>query len=368
MKKSFYKITIGLMVIFIAFVVTFFKNQTKALVSPNQLRVAMLPNTTAIPNQSNATALPNQSNATALPNQSNATFSPNQSKLVPFQEKKVTILKGEKLSPSLAWGNEFSKYTWSSSDNKIAFVTVKGNIKGKSIGTVTITGTRDNKSIVFNLTVKKKPKKILYLTFDDGPSRSSTPKILKILKKNKVKATFFEIKPAKKNLDLTRRIVKEGHTLALHGVSHDYGEIYHSEKSYRKNLDELRKYFYKKLGVYCSISRFPGGSSNKVSREYNKGIMTRLTKKVHSWGYKYFDWNISSGDAGGVKSSKAVIKNVKKTLPKIGAGVVLMHDFANNKYTINALDKVIKYGKKQGYTFLPITSSTEEVHHTVMNN
>ena len=67
----------------------------------------------------------------------------------------------------------------------------KGVVKAKKVGTAVITGTKGNESVTCNLTIKKKPKSIIYLTFDDGPSRYSTPKILKILKKNNVKATFL---------------------------------------------------------------------------------------------------------------------------------------------------------------------------------
>jgi peptidoglycan/xylan/chitin deacetylase (PgdA/CDA1 family) len=142
--------------------------------------------------------------------------------------------------------------------------------------------------------------------------------------------------------------------------------VYRSQKAYRDNLDKLRNLFYHKYGVWCTISRFPGGSSNTVSR-YNPGIMTKLTKKVHDWGYHYFDWNVDSNDAGGARSAAETFANFKKELCKGRANVVLMHDFANNDKTINALDRMIKYGKKNGYTFLPITASTGEIHHGVNN-
>ncbi len=105
-----------------------------------------------------------------------------------------------------------------------------------------------------------------------------------------------------------------------------------------------------------------------MASRYNPGIMTKLTKKLHSWGYHYFDWNISSGDAGDVKTAAAVYKNVTKGLKKGQSNVILMHDFNRNDKTIRALEKIIKYGKKHGYTFLPITASTVENHHTKLNN
>ena len=100
---------------------------------------------------------------------------------------------------------------------------------------------------------------------------------------------------------------------------------------------------------------------------YNPGIMTKLTKKLDGWGYHYFDWNVSSGDAGGAKNAKEVLHNFKNEISDRRANVVLMHDFYKNDKTIDALDRVIRYGKKKGYTFLPLTASTEEVHHVVNN-
>ncbi len=276
------------------------------------------------------------------------------------------MLEGEKLSLQFSSQSDPSDYTWTSTDETIAKVSKKGVVKAKGIGSAVITGTSDAGAYRLELTVVEKPDKIVYLTFDDGPNRYSTPKILDILEKNDVKATFFELKPAKKDLDLTERILTEGHTLAMHGYKHKYDEIYVSEKAYRENLDKLRDLFFEKFGVWCTLTRFPGGSSNMVS-SYNPGIMTKLTGKLDSWGYHYFDWNVSSGDAGGAKSAKDVFRNFKNEISGRKTGVVLMHDFYKNDKTIDALDKVIRYGKKKGYTFLPLTASTEEVHHAVSN-
>lgn len=276
------------------------------------------------------------------------------------------MLEGEKLSLQFSSQSKPSDYTWTSSDETVAKVSGKGLVKSKGIGSAVITGTSDAGVYRMELSVVEKPDKIVYLTFDDGPNRYSTPKILDILEKNDVKATFFELKPAKKDFDLTERILAEGHTLAIHGYKHKYEEIYVSEETYHENLDKLRDLFFEKFGVWCTLTRFPGGSSNMVS-SYNPGIMTKLTGKLDGWGYHYFDWNVSSGDAGGAKSAEDVYRNFKKEITAHKTGVVLMHDFYKNDKTIDALDRVIQYGKKKGYTFLPLTASTEEVHHAVSN-
>lgn len=276
------------------------------------------------------------------------------------------MMKGEKLNIQFSSKAKPAEYTWTSTDERVAKVTKKGIIKAKGIGTAVVTGTSDAGTYRCEVTVTEKIDKAIYLTFDDGPNRYSTPKILDILKANDVKATFFELKPAKKDFDLTERVLAEGHTLAMHGYKHKYDEIYVSEETYHENLDKLRDLFFNKFGVWCTLTRFPGGSSNTVS-DYNPGIMTKLTQELDDWGYHYFDWNVSSGDAGGAKNAKEVFRNFKSELSTSHASVVLMHDFDKNDKTINALDRIIKYGKKHGYTFLPLTASTEEVHHAVNN-
>lgn len=276
-----------------------------------------------------------------------------------------TMMKGEHLDMQFSRTPK-ETVKWSSSAPSIAKISKTGVVQAKKKGTAILRAKAGTHTYMCRLTVTPKKKSIIYLTFDDGPNRYSTPKILNILKKNKVKATFFELKPAKADFDLTRRVLNEGHSLAMHGYQHKYDTIYQSVKIYRNNLDKQRDLFFQKFGVWCTVSRFPGGSSNTVSR-YNPGIMTKITGKIHSWGYHYFDWNVSSGDAGDVKTADAVYKNVTSGLKKGRSNVVLMHDFNKNDKTINALDRIIKYGKKQGYVFQAITASTDEVHHTVNN-
>ena len=208
---------------------------------------------------------------------------------------------------------------------------------------------------------------IIYLTFDDGPSSSITPKILDILKKKNVKATFFILNYSSSLEYLVKREYNEGHSIGIHGYSHTYSQIYTSEDAFMNNITKLQEKIKKTIGYSPTIIRFPGGSSNTVSRNYNKGIMTRLTKKVVANGFKYYDWNVSSGDAGGAKTSTQVYNNVTKNLKKNRSNVVLMHDFGGNTKTLNALSDIIDYGLKNGYTFKTITMSTPMVTHHVNN-
>ena len=201
---------------------------------------------------------------------------------------------------------------------------------------------------------KKSNNGVIWLTFDDGPSANITPKILDILKKENIKATFFVINYSQSNEHLVKRVVAEGHTIGIHGYSHEYSKIYKSKETFMNNVYTLQDRIYKSTGVKSMYTRFPGGSSNTVSRKYCKGIMTELTKEMLAKGFKYYDWNISSGDAGGAKDAKGVYKNVTKNLSKKRGNMVLMHDFGANKKGLEALPKIIEYAKKEGYTFAPI--------------
>lgn len=275
-----------------------------------------------------------------------------------------TIYKGEVLRLHLL--DAKGKVRWRSDNKKVAVVK-KGMVTGIKKGKATISAVTEDAVYSVCVTVDKAKKSIIYLTFDDGPSLTSTPRILNILKKNNVKATFFTVNYNADGEKLIKREKKEGHTVAIHGYSHDYGKIYRSEKAYMDNLYNQQNKLYKTLGYKVWITRFPGGSSNLVSRSYSRGIMTKLVKKVDKAGFSYFDWNVSSSDAGGATNSGQVYRSVISGLRKNRENVVLMHDFSGNYKTIGALDRIIKYGKSHGYEFRAITDSTTAVHHGVQN-
>ena len=265
------------------------------------------------------------------------------------------------------------KVKWSSNNTKIATVSSSGKVTAKAKGTATINAKVDNKNFKCKITVKSKPietsstKGTIYLTFDDGPSKSITPKVLDILKKEKIKATFFVLDYSKSNEYLIKRIVNEGHTIGIHGYSHEYSKIYKSKIAFYRNVYNLREKIQKSTGVRTMYMRFPGGSSNTVSRKYKKGIMSELTKDMLGRGFKYYDWNVSSGDAGGAKTSSQVYNNVTKSLSKKRGNLVLCHDFAGNTKTLNALTDIIKYGKKNGYKFSKIDDNTPMYAHHINN-
>ena len=93
--------------------------------------------------------------------------------------------------------------------------------------------------------------------------------------------------------------------------------------------------------------------------------MKKLTKEVEKRGYIYFDWNVYSGDAGETQNTKQVAKNVITTLTQQETNVILQHDI--HTYSVNAVEKIIKYGIKHGYNFAPITENTPLIQHKVNN-
>lgn len=206
----------------------------------------------------------------------------------------------------------------------------------------------------------------VYLTFDDGPQWGTTDKILDILKEEGVEATFFVTNKGPD--ELIKRMHDEGHTVALHTATHDYARVYASVDSYFNDLNTINERVKRITGEYSYIIRFPGGSSNTISRRYSVGIMSTLTNEVVNRGYKYYDWNISSGDAAGGSpppTPTQIKNNVVNSLRKDRINMVLMHDIKT--YTRDALRDIIRFGKDNGYTFEKITMDTTMVKQRVNN-
>ena len=204
-------------------------------------------------------------------------------------------------------------------------------------------------------------QKTVYLTFDDGPS-VNTDRILDILKEYDVKATFFVVgKTDERSLAAYRRIVEEGHTLGMHSYSHKYGEIYQSKETFIEDLTELQEYLYDVTGVWSRYYRFPGGSSNTVSRTDIQELIAWLNDN----GITYYDWNITSGDAvSGQLSKQTIINNCVSRIGGEDECVILMHDAAEKNSTVEALPEIISQLRMRGdVSFLPITDETVPVQH-----
>ena len=290
-------------------------------------------------------------------------------------------LKGES-SITLAYGKKYEEPGYEAFDNCdgdiTERVTVSGTVNTQKAGTYELTYTVEDSygntdSAVRTVKVNPKPQgkpsqpevvpsgKVIYLTFDDGPSEH-TEKLLSILKKYNVKATFFVMNTGYTHL--LDDIVNQGHAIAAHTYTHNYQKIYASEEAYFNDLNKILSKIESCTGVQTKLLRFPGGSSNTVSR-FNSGIMSRLTNEVVDRGYRYFDWNVDSNDAGGAKSADQVYQNVINGVRNRRVSVVLQHD--TKGYSVEAVERIIVWALENGYTFLPLKTDSPTAAHGVRN-
>lgn len=203
--------------------------------------------------------------------------------------------------------------------------------------------------------------KVIYLTFDDGPG-PYTMDLLDLLDSYDVQATFFVIDNGYRYLlpEITRR----GHSIGVHSMTHVYRQIYSSPEAYFDDLYGMQAIIEEKTGVKTWLMRFPGGSSNTVSR-ISPGIMTTLTEAVEAAGFHYFDWNVDSDDAGSARKSDAVCRNVTAGVARENVSIVLQHDI--HRYSVDAVEDILVWGFENGYTFLPLREDSPAVHHSLNN-
>ena len=202
--------------------------------------------------------------------------------------------------------------------------------------------------------------KKVYLTFDDVPG-SQTGKILDILKKNHVKATFFVTgKEDASSKKIYQRIVKEGHTLAMHSYSHIQDVIYDSKEAFEKDLKQINRCLYEATGVHTKFYRFPGGSSTQNTSLPIQNFIDVL-KKNH---YLYLDWNVISPDINNANATKEqVVTGVMQGVDAYDTAVVLMYDVADKPMTVKALPSIIKQIKAKNYELLPVDESMILIQH-----
>ena len=184
--------------------------------------------------------------------------------------------------------------------------------------------------------------------------------ILDILDKYDVKATFFVVGRDKSYYDAYRDIVDRGHTLGLHSYTHDYDKIYGSLADFSEDIEELRNLLYDVTGVNCVYYRFPGGSSNTVS----KVDMDTLIDYVESQGLIYYDWNALNNDAVcGSYTPEQLVDYIMKDAVCHDDVVILMHDLDARHCTVESLQMLIDELRAEGFTLLPIDENAPLVRH-----
>ena len=205
------------------------------------------------------------------------------------------------------------------------------------------------------------PEKWVCLTFDDGPSRT-TPAVLAALDAAGVHGTFFVVATGynEKYLPLLTQAAAAGHQIALHSASHEYSDIYQSSDAYWEDIALLKE----RIAPYVDVEsirylRFPGGSTNTVSRRYGgKGLMKQLKSEVEQKGWQWVDWNVCAEDAvGGHPSADTIYRNVVHETGEQTHCVVLMHDSSSTRTTAEALPDIIQWYADNGYTFLTVSEA-----------
>ena len=210
--------------------------------------------------------------------------------------------------------------------------------------------------------VRTDGKKVVYLTFDDGPSTTNTPQVLDILDNYNVKATFFvlgsSIDKSEKAKEVLKETVKRGHAIANHTYGHDYSYLYPNRTMNVDNilsdLEKSQNSMKAVLGKDFStrVIRLPGGYWSWQGR-------TPMKEAMDNKGYYNVDWNALNKDAEGKKkNADELLQCVKESVEFLGPNadsvVLLMHDTYGKEETVNALPRIIEYLQSQGFEFRSI--------------
>lgn len=188
-------------------------------------------------------------------------------------------------------------------------------------------------------------KKIVYLTFDDGPS-DLTPQFLDTLDSYGINATFF-VTYQPQHEDIYKDTIARGNSIQIHTASHDYDKVYASEEAYIADFNEIFEYVKNVTGTTPNYFRFPGGSTNS----YGKSIVKSIAKDMKTNGYDFVDWNVSVGDGSAKATKDSIIAKIKAESEGKNHIVMLAHDSGTKTETLAALPEIIEYYKANGYEF-----------------
>ena len=280
---------------------------------------------------------------------------------------------------TLTSGTPFTEPGYTATDNCDGDLTplarVDGNVNvavpGTYILTYTATDAYGNTTTATRTVIVEQIKqpdivvptgKVIYLTFDDGPC-AYTDRLLDILAKYNVKATFFVTNQSPKYAGAMKRIVDEGHAIGIHTYPHNYSSIYSSKEGFFNDFNAIRQVIYDQTGEWTTLCRFPGGSGASMFKKYYAGINAELVKDLTNMGYQYFDWNVSSEDTGSSKTADAVYNAVIAGVKKHDISCVLQHDIKS--HSVDAVERIIEWGLANGYTFLPLDATSPVFHQNI---
>ncbi|WP_410770803.1 polysaccharide deacetylase family protein [Fontibacillus sp. BL9] len=200
-------------------------------------------------------------------------------------------------------------------------------------------------------------EKVVYLTFDDGPSKL-TDEVLSILKEEEVTATFFVLgEHAKQSPEIIRRTAEAGHAIGNHTYNHEYSDLYSSFPRFWNQIKQTEEVLCEITGERPVMLRAPGGTYGHFDETY--------FKLLEQGGYKVFDWDVDSGDSRrkGVPAAE-IVKNATSEKLK-NEMIVLLHDGTGHAESVKALPEIIKFYKKHGYVFRVLTPEQTPVQFSL---
>jgi peptidoglycan/xylan/chitin deacetylase (PgdA/CDA1 family) len=224
---------------------------------------------------------------------------------------------------------------------------------------------KENKESITEVSNTTDNKKIVYLTFDDGPSKN-TNKLLEILDNYNIKATFFVVGPSYtlKN-EYLKKIVSSGHEIAIHSYEHNYDYIYSSKENYIKDFIKCAEWIKSITGQSPTLYRFPGGSSNTIA---SKSLIKSIIKELNEKGYIHADWNVDTLDSYVKNDSSKIVSNAITAIKRNENNshytqTILMHDDINKSASLNALAPLIEKLISYGYHFEKLTAQSHIIKH-----
>lgn len=185
--------------------------------------------------------------------------------------------------------------------------------------------------------------KVIALTFDDGPNKQNTEKVLTILEQNNIKATFFVVGGSvKKNPEILKKVFAAGNAIGNHSYTHpNFSTL--SNAAMAKELTKTNEQIYQVIHVYPTLFRPPFGTCSSAC----SSVVTSLGLKKITWDYMVNDWDVNKTSAEKIATN--VIKHAKP------GAIITMHDGGGNREkTVMALPLIISTLKHAGYHFVTI--------------
>lgn len=196
-------------------------------------------------------------------------------------------------------------------------------------------------------------EKVVFLTFDDGPSEL-TPQFLEVLDSYGVHATFFVT--YQPQFEATyKQIAENGNAIQIHTATHDYDSIYKSVDAYVADFNQAYDYVCSVIDKKPVCYRFPGGSTNS----YGKSIVRDIARTMEDKGFQFVDWNVSVGDGSAKATKESMVQKIMAESEGKKHIVMLAHDSGTKSETLAALPQIIEYYKENGYTFKVIDEYTD---------